>query len=194
MLRYNEKIQQTDVRKDLRQKLMKKQLLVKFVCLFFTSICLKSLLPASRITSSCTDFFVMLSLFCYNAFRLIARNSIFITVSLKFQDSLTTKRSCIILIDSKSNDYSFSPDYLRQLQTKIAHEHSKAQLALKAGNRSEAQLCLTKRKLMENEVRRLTLPSVSCVKERDVKCEVESMKFRTRSVKNASTGKNSSYL
>jgi len=47
---------------------------------------------------------------------------------------------------------------------------------------------------MENEVRRLTLPSVSCVKERDVKCEVESMKFRTRSVKNASTGKNSSYL
>lgn len=46
----------------------------------------------------------------------------------------------------------FSPDYLRQLQTKIPHEHGKAQLALRAGNKSEAQLCLTKRKLMENEV------------------------------------------
>lgn len=43
-------------------------------------------------------------------------------------------------------------DYIRQLQAKVPQEHVKAQQALKAGNRSEAQLCLTRRKLMENEV------------------------------------------
>lgn len=47
----------------------------------------------------------------------------------------------------------FNPtDYIRQLQTKIPQEHAKAQQVLKAGNKSEAQLCLTRRKLMENEV------------------------------------------
>ena len=52
-----------------------------------------------------------------------------------------------------SNKSFFNPtDYIRQLQTKIPQEHAKAQQALKAGNRSEAQLCLTRRKLMENEV------------------------------------------
>ena len=94
------------------------------------------------------------------------------------------------LVD-KNNDYSFSPDYLRQLQTKISQEHAKAQLALKAGNRSEAQLCLTKKKLMENEVRRFTLPSLSGA----VKCEAWVMKRQMRSVKNETcTEKNSSYL
>lgn len=56
------------------------------------------------------------------------------------------------------------PDYVRQLQAKIPQEHAKAQQALRAGNKSEAQLCLTRRKLMENEVRRSFFPSVWCVK------------------------------
>lgn len=51
-----------------------------------------------------------------------------------------------------SGDKNILTHYIRQLQSKIPQEHAKAQLALKAGNRSEAQLCLTKRKLMENEV------------------------------------------
>lgn len=58
----------------------------------------------------------------------------------------------------KNNDYCFFffEDYFSQLQTKIPQEHAKAQLALRAGKKSEAQLCLTKRKLMENEVRLVT--------------------------------------
>lgn len=44
-------------------------------------------------------------------------------------------------------------DYIRQLQAKVPQEHAKAQQALRAGNKSEAQLCLTRRKLMENEVK-----------------------------------------
>ncbi|XP_073257066.1 coiled-coil and C2 domain-containing protein 1-like isoform X1 [Porites lutea] len=43
-------------------------------------------------------------------------------------------------------------NYIHQLQNKIPQEHTKAQLALRSGNKSEAQLCLTKKKLMENEV------------------------------------------
>ena len=77
----------------------------------------------------------------------------------------------------KNNDYCFFffEDYFSQLQTKIPQEHAKAQLALRAGKKSEAQLCLTKRKLMENEVRLVTktrsiLPSAKCVKVRRVKC------------------------
>ncbi|RMX48298.1 hypothetical protein pdam_00014721 [Pocillopora damicornis] len=51
-----------------------------------------------------------------------------------------------------SGDKNVLINYIRQLQTKIPQEHAKAQQVLKAGNRSEAQLCLTRRKLMENEV------------------------------------------
>lgn len=47
---------------------------------------------------------------------------------------------------------TITTDYIRKLQENIPQEHAKAQQALKAGNKSEAQLCLTRRKLMENEV------------------------------------------
>ncbi|XP_015772326.1 PREDICTED: coiled-coil and C2 domain-containing protein 1-like [Acropora digitifera] len=43
-------------------------------------------------------------------------------------------------------------NYIRKLQENVPQEHAKAQQALKAGNKSEAQLCLTRRKLMENEI------------------------------------------
>lgn len=48
---------------------------------------------------------------------------------------------------------SITTGYIRKLQEKVPQEHAKAQQALKAGNKSEAQLCLTRRKLMENEVK-----------------------------------------
>lgn len=47
---------------------------------------------------------------------------------------------------------TITTDYIRKLQENVPQEHAKAQQALKAGNKSEAQLCLTRRKLMENEV------------------------------------------
>lgn len=47
---------------------------------------------------------------------------------------------------------TITTDYIRKLQENIPQEHAKAQQALKAGNKSEAQLRLTRRKLMENEV------------------------------------------
>ncbi|XP_078361651.1 coiled-coil and C2 domain-containing protein 1-like isoform X1 [Oculina patagonica] len=51
-----------------------------------------------------------------------------------------------------SGDRNAQINYIRQLQAKIPQEHAKAQQALRAGNKSEAQLCLTRRKLMENEM------------------------------------------
>lgn len=49
--------------------------------------------------------------------------------------------------------FTITTDYIRKLQEKVPQEHAKAQQALRAGNKSEAQLCLTRRKLMENEVK-----------------------------------------
>ncbi|KAJ7387750.1 hypothetical protein OS493_001093 [Desmophyllum pertusum] len=57
-------------------------------------------------------------------------------------------------------------DYIRQLQAKIPQEHAKAQQALRAGNKSEAQLCLTRRKLMGKRGKILNI----------TKCEVMSVK------------------
>ncbi|XP_068748558.1 coiled-coil and C2 domain-containing protein 1-like isoform X2 [Montipora capricornis] len=51
-----------------------------------------------------------------------------------------------------SGDRNLLTNYIRQLQERVPQEHAKAQQALRAGNKSEAQLCLAKKKLMENEI------------------------------------------
>ncbi|EDO41324.1 predicted protein [Nematostella vectensis] len=46
-------------------------------------------------------------------------------------------------------------DYVRQVAGQIAREQNKAQRAVQAGNKTDAQVCLTRKKLMQNELVKL---------------------------------------